>query len=442
MNINEIDIKALKYHNKIMYCKAEIIDKDFKTITMLEGNITSGNYSINSDSDIRRTCNITMCLQNGGSDFSEDILFNHYIRLYIGYYSFISDKILYYSMGIYSFDRESFRYDASSREVSFSLLDLCSLMDSNHYGTEYGSQTPCIPATDPDTGKRYTEPDRIVLKNIVTGLIKDFGITRYRIDDIGIHDRKDTAEYRWNELPYDLEFSADSSLLDKLVQIRDLYGTYEFFFDADGNFIFQEIPCTDDDMVTLPDDIVKDLVISENTDINIFDIKNVIEVWGKSHSFESSSDDNGNYQVHAVAIMTNGKIFQYYGGEAECRQHFSARYNTDNIVFVVDKDSKYCIEKIGEIRKSFTGNNYANLDTDSIAADYARAKLNMLCRRTASLNLDMIIVPWLDVNKKIQYKRQKSSETKTYITKSISGDLLSGTMSVSLIDFYATLDTE
>lgn len=54
----------------------------------------------------------------------------------------------------------------------------------------------------------------------------------------------------------------------------------------------------------------------------------------------------------------------------------------------------------------------------------------------------MIIVPWLDVNQKIQYKPSDSDEVKTYITKSINGDLLSGTMSVSLIDFYATLDTE
>ena len=87
-------------------------------------------------------------------------------------------------------------------------------------------------------------------------------------------------------------------------------------------------------------------------------------------------------------------------------------------------------------------NTYANLETDSIAANYAQAKLNQLCRRSTSLSLEMIIVPWLDVNQKIQYKPSDSDEVKTYITKSINGDLLSGTMSVSLIDFYATLDTE
>lgn len=533
MNIGKKDIMALKAKNKTMYCKAEIINSDYKTITVLEGNITSGNYSINCDSDIRRTCNITMSLNNSSFKFSEDILFNHYIRIYIGYYSLVSDEILYYSLGIYSFDKKSLKYDISSNEITFSLLDLCSLMDSSHYGTEYGAETPCILATDPTTGKRYTDPDRIILKNIVTGLIKDFGITNYRIDDIGIHDKTDTDEYKWNELPYDLEFSTNDGLLDKLKQIKDLYGIYEFFFDTDGTFIFQEIPCTDDDMVTLTNDIVSDLVISENTDINIFDVKNVIEVWGKSididkdgyytdasYVAENSSDgiykvilnsytENGysdgmklalkvnsgnslsatyisinnlpkrpvydlthgtpissgrfnkdttyvfrysaakqgfyylsSFQVHAVAIMTNGEIFKNYENESECKAYYSSKYNTDNIVFVIDKNNKYCIENIGELIKSLKDNTYANLETDSIAANYAQAKLNQLCRRSTSLSLEMIIVPWLDVNQKIQYKPSDSDEVKTYITKSINGDLLSGTMSVSLIDFYATLDTE
>ena len=108
---------ALKAKNKTMYCKAEIINSDYKTIAVLEGNITSGNYSINCDSDIRRTCNITMNLNNNSFKFSEDILFNHYIKIYIGYYSLVSDEILYYSLGIYSFDKKSLKYDISTNDL-------------------------------------------------------------------------------------------------------------------------------------------------------------------------------------------------------------------------------------------------------------------------------------------------------------------------------------
>lgn len=542
MNITENDIEALKAGSKTMYCRAEIIDADYKTVSMLDGVITSGNYSINSDSDIRRTCNISMCLSDGSPELSEDILFNHFVRIHIGYYLFTSQEIKYYCMGVFSFDKESFRYDISSNEISFTLLDLCSLLDSNHYGTEYGAETSTIYAVDPKTGERL-EHSRLILKDIVKNILDDFSnnnvidkgrskinFKKCRIDEIGMNNRAGTDEYEWDELPYDLDFSADSGLIDKLSAIRDLYGVHEFFFDTDGTFIFQEIPHTDDDMTILNDDIMSDLVISENMDVNIYDIKNVVEVWGKSVNFtrdyreavsdkytSSGSDgiysvtldnynesgysndiklaltvnsdntrentyininklgnrkifdkltgkpikpnllkkdktyifeysnnlDNGHggfyylssYQVHAVAIMTDGSSL----GKKE---YFSKKYNTDNIVFIKDENSKYCIEKIGEVRKKFSGNNYANLESDSLTADYAKAKLTRLCRRGTSLNLDMLIVPWLDVNQKIEYRPHNSSETKTFITKSISGDLLSGIMSVSLMDFYATLDTE
>ena len=555
MNIGDKDFIALNVKNKVIYCKAEILDTDYKTVMMIEGNILSGNYSIDSDSDTRRTCNITMCLVDNKLDLTEELYFNHYVRIYIGYYSYITDEILYYSLGIYAFDKNSFRYDISSNEVSFTLLDLCSLMDNNHYGTDYGAEVSVIYAVDPETGRRYseTDPDRVILKNIVNGLLDDFeanntynnnkckvNLKNRRIDDIGRNNRDDTGyDYAWNELPYDLEFPTDSGLLDKLKQIRDLYGVYEFFFDVNGNFIFQEIPHTDDDMIILSNDIIQDLVISENTDSNIYDVKNVIEVWGKTvditkdyryveaddysdntydvtlenyhesgysediklalkvtsentgnstyidinnlgnkkiydkttgeplsanklkenttYIFEYSNSAGANdpsaigvggfyylssYQVHAVAIMTDGTMNDFYSDEKEKHQYFAQKYNTDNIIFIVDKNCKYCIEYIGEIRKSLSGNNYTNLETDVIAASYAEAKLNQLCRRSTSLSLEMIIVPWLDVNQKIDYKPINSDEEKVYIVKSISGDLLSGTMTVNLIDFYATLDTE
>lgn len=553
MNLSEKDIEALRIKDKVMYCRAEILDTDYKTVEMIEGNIVTGNYSINCDSDIRRSCNLTMCLNNDDFKLTEDLFFNHYVKIYIGYYSYITDEILYYSIGIYSFDKQSVKYDVTSNEISFTLLDLCSLMDANHYGTEYGAETAIIYAVNPETGERYSKTDKnmVTLRNIVNGLLDDFEKTNTfkggkpkinfknrRIDPIGRDTKSDEGyEYAWDELPYDLEFSFDSGLIDKLKQIKELYGIHEFFFDVDGTFIFQQIPVTDEDMIMLSNDVTQDLVISENTDINIFDVKNVVEVWGKtveltkeyrgvealSTNTTSNSitynvtlknyaesdyssdiklalkvnDDNsrketyikinslenkkvydkttgeplaqnklkaGNtyiveysptaggvggfyylssYQVHAVAIMTTGEMAEgSYSTKAERLQFFAKKYNTDNITFIEDRNCNYCIEYIGEVRKRYGGNNFANLDTDSIAANYAVAKLTQLCRRSTSLSLTMVVVPWLDVNQKIEYKPINSETPKVYITKSISGDLLSGTMTVNLMDFYATLDTE
>ena len=548
MYIDDNDIKTLRLKKKVEYCKIEILDSDYKTERMLEGYILSGNYSINSDAIIRRTCNITM-VYNKKTSFDESIYYNNFLKVYLGFNNLKGD-ITYYSIGVYAFDKESFKYDITTNEISFNLSDLCSLLDSDHYGTEYGAESSSIYAIDSKTGERLPD-DEIILRNIVRKLLLDFSNNNQslyrpklnfnnslicpigRANGRGDNYKELGYEYRWDVLPYNLDFSADEGTLDKIMRIRDLYGIYEFFYDVDGTFIFQEIPHTDYDMVMLNNDIVSDLVLSESTDRNIYDVKNVVEVWGKTvdinkdyrvadgfysidntnsagvysvtisnyvetgysdgiklalkvdkenskafntyininnlgdkviidktsgenikpsqfkagitYIFEYSSSYGisgafyyvSSFQTHAVAIMTNGEALLN-----NKKSYYINKYNTNNIMFVVDKNNKYCVEYVGEIRKRYSGDKYANLESDTLAADYAKTKLEQLCRRTSSLSLEMIIVPWLDVNQKIQYKAKQIDEIKTYITKSINGDLLSGKMTVNLMEFYATLDVE
>lgn len=528
--VTDKDIRALKQNKKVMYCKVEVLDKDYKTLTVFNGKILSGNYSINADSDIRRTCNLTISLQNNRFEFNEDILYNHYLKIYIGYTYLPTKEVLYYNMGIYMFDKESFSYNATANELSFSLSDLSALMDAEHRGALYGAEASVIPAVvDPDTKERR------ILKDTVMGLLGKYEVKTYRVDDIGMRDHYYVGEYAWNELPYDLEFSAGSGFIDILKQIRDLYSNYEFFFDIDGTFIFQQKPSTDYDMVFLENDLIQSLAINESTDSNIYDVKNIVEVWGKTIDYEKDmrtvsgnysvnsektigvysaisdtyseqgyaiglklamkiTDTNnvsktcinlnglgdipvydkltgallegnkllanttyifeyaaahggcfyyiGSFQIHTLAVMTDGSWTEEYSNENERFKYFSERYNTNDIKFVVDPDSKYCIEKIGEIRKTFHGDKYANLDAVPVALDYAEDKLNQLCRKVNTLSLEMILVPWLDVNQKITYKSSDSNEVKTYITQSISGDILSGVMSVNCRDFYPTLDEQ
>ena len=142
MYIDDNDIKILRLKKKVEYCKIEILDSDYKTEKMLEGYILSGNYSINSDAVIRRTCNITM-VYNKKTSFDESIYYNNFLKVYLGFNNLKGD-ITYYSIGVYAFDKESFKYDTTTNEISFNLSDLCSLLDSDHYGTEYGAESSSI----------------------------------------------------------------------------------------------------------------------------------------------------------------------------------------------------------------------------------------------------------------------------------------------------------
>jgi len=109
--ITQNDINTLLQNTKSLYIKGEVLNDNFEVVKNIEGSIISGDYSINSDSDIRRTCNLDIQLNKCDIDFTEEIFFRYYLKLYIGYYSFSAKDILYYCIGIYCFDNNSTQYD-------------------------------------------------------------------------------------------------------------------------------------------------------------------------------------------------------------------------------------------------------------------------------------------------------------------------------------------
>ena len=52
-----------------------------------------------------------------------------------------------------------------------------------------------------------------------------------------------------------------------------------------------------------------------------------------------------------------------------------------------------------------------------------------------TVTLNLIIIPWLDVNQKIEYTPNVSAKTERYIIQNISWSTLEGTMTMTLYKF-------
>ena len=52
------------------------------------------------------------------------------------------------------------------------------------------------------------------------------------------------------------------------------------------------------------------------------------------------------------------------------------------------------------------------------------------------MTLEMVFIPWLDVNTKISYTDKENNETSSYIIKKISGSFMNATMTLEIIKFY------
>lgn len=259
------ELWMLKNHNKHLYCRLELLDKDLNVIDNLEGLTIDGNLSIDADSDIRHTFTSTIYLKKNQaiSSYSVDEQIDKLVRVYVGMRP-AGGNTHWYAKGIYAFNQNGFSYDASTHSVSISCVDLVAMLDGSLSGTLTGYKT-LIP-----TGEKISK-----------AIIETFKLS-------GMNDY--IVNY-WNRtVPYDLEFSSETSIWDILKELRDLYYPFEMFFN-DATFVCQEIPSGFDDPVVLNNEVFQDLVISENGDVDYTEVKNCVEVFGASIEYNTYVDE-------------------------------------------------------------------------------------------------------------------------------------------------------
>ena len=140
----------------------------------------------------------------------------------------------------------------------------------------------------------------------------------------------------------------------------------------------------------------------------------------------------GQYQPIATCILSDGSRKEKYNIE-----YFSKKYNCKKqyIKVRIDEESPFSIEKIGEILDVKSGDSFDSIYSSSMAlynAEYYN-KLSTTMKETITLHTKMI--PFLDVNQKVSYKKANSKEEKEYIIKSITNNLDSMTSSITMYRF-------
>lgn len=82
----EEDLALLKSRSKRLYCRIELLNKDYQIIDTIEGLALSGSNSIDADSDTRRTFNLDIFPKSGFSisQFSTEEWTSKMLRLQIG----------------------------------------------------------------------------------------------------------------------------------------------------------------------------------------------------------------------------------------------------------------------------------------------------------------------------------------------------------------------
>lgn len=302
--ISQQDIYLLFDKHQSPYVRLELLEKNlngsFIVLDTIEGNLVSGDYSEDAESEVRRTLSFNLVVTDRSYTVGEfnRIWVDKYVRVYIGKKESRSKEIYWYSKGIYIFNDAQTTFSATDNSITISCSDLVSTLDGTHNG-QIDAVTVKIPQGS------------IIRDAMIQTVTQLGGITSYRVDDIGeytclegiVEDYLERRELYpdWNKAPYDLEFSTGATVWEIVCELRDLYPGFEAYFDEEGTFICQRIPNCDADDIVLSNDTVSRLVISENSSVDLSTVRNVTRIYGASIETDRYSDtcatENNVYKV-------------------------------------------------------------------------------------------------------------------------------------------------
>ena len=472
INVGQDDYNILSQQIITKYIKLEILNFQYNVVDEISGNLTAMSVNIDSESDLRRSCNLTFVVTDASFDVKagNKIWLDKFCRPWVGYENIYTGKIQWYNQGIYLINAPSWRYNATTHELSLDGLDLASKLTGLRNGELEGIPTK-IPAGSS-------------VREAMIAAIELAGFTKYTISECKDVDGNIIA------VPNDIEIAQGGTVWNIVTQLRDIFPRYETFFDVDGVFIYQPIPTGSGDPVIIDDTIWPNLLIDESINNDFESVKNYIEVYGRTIDpsyFSTNTTYSGSTLSLTVAdyptALTDNTIVGFTtpstgdisatGGISLKMNSLTAsvlyEYGTNNPVTALDNETYYVAYynqgwylmghqqpvgiayddnpdspfyvngSIGRIRHVLYGGEYENITSDKLALERAKYELWKSTRLQDSITLTSIPNPWLDVNVLISHAiRGKSQENAAqYIIKSISTDYgIEGTQSINAITYY------
>ena len=375
----------------------------------------------------------------------------------------ITGEIEYTNCGVYIIDAPSYNYDAATNTLSLSLLDLMAKLTGLRNG--YLPGVPVILKA----GENIREA---IIDTLALG-----GFTKYVVEEAPSP----------GTIPNDLEFGQGATVYELLSGLRDIYPNYEMYFDVDNVFYYKPIPTGKDDPVYIDDTLWKEIVTSEAIDVDFQNVKNVIEVYGRTHDpahFSTATTVSGNtisltiadveeytedmiygftltdnpgytgvslkinsltsYPIRLSDGTTAAEIVAEEGEVYFCVQFKGTYWNwlghLQSYGYAEDDNPNspfYINSTVGQIRLPLFGGEYENIFSDDLAKQRADYELWLHTNMNNTVQLQCVPVPWMDVNIKVSYMPQRESTPSEYIIKSVNFGLApSDNMSINMIKFY------
>ena len=273
LNITQDDYNILRQSYIKQYIKLDLLDFNMNVVDELSGNLIGLSVTVDANADLRRSCECSLVVTDSSFEIKpgSKIWLDKYIRPWIGYLNMRTGNIQWYNQGIYLINAPSYQYDAATYTLSFSGLDLMSKLTGLRNG-----ELPGVPTKIPQGSD---------VRGAIIAALELGGFNKYIVSECK------NVDGTIQEVPYDIEIAQGGTVYEILKELRDILPQYQMFFDVDGVFHYEMIPSGKDAPTLINDDVWQNILISESVSTNFEDVKNYIEVYGRSHDIDHFSDN-------------------------------------------------------------------------------------------------------------------------------------------------------
>lgn len=284
--------KIDKQKIKEQYAKITVLDWLENPIQEIEGIVTGGNINLDGKSAQRRTMNLSVYVDDigytGVTSIDNLISLNKKVKVAIGIKNITKQyqqyEILWFPQGVFVMTQPSISHSTSGTTISLTLRDKMCLLDGTCGGTIPASTQFDEYETLDENGQWIIK--RPVIVQIIRECVNHFGgeqLGKIIISDLDTRIKKvmkwtgssplyllqrDTDDcifttnyatvqgqnpkvfsygedvgFVYTDFIYTEELIGDagSTVVTILDKIKNALGNYEYFYDIDGNFVFQEI---------------------------------------------------------------------------------------------------------------------------------------------------------------------------------------------------------
>jgi hypothetical protein len=454
------EINASTQQQRILYSKINLLNFNQQLVDELSGIVINYDFNIDSNSDIRRTCNITIAPNDSSFNIQEGnkIWIDKYLQIFIGIKSIYTDEIIYTNMGLYLINNPSQIYSAIDNTITIEGVDLMAKLTGLRNGNL--------------EGMTHSIPQGSNIRTSIIAVLKLAGFTKYVVENV------------LQTVPNDIEIESGGTAFDLLKKINDILPNYQMYFDVDGVFHYDKIPTGENEQIFLDDSIFyPNILIDYKINTPFDEIKNTIEVYGKTHDITyyggmaTLSENIYSITVSDISTLSDNMLigfttplsgttispylkinsltsYSILNEDGSCptlenNVYYTMIYKTTYFKFLggiqpkaiaIEDNSNspfYVNGTAGVIRVVLSGGEYDNINSDYLAQKRADWELYTRCRLKNTITLTCVPMYYADVNKLIEITLPHNNETNKYIIKNISiGSDIGGNQILECIAYY------